>query len=314
MFRRTRAGPETERLLARFLELQIADLEDRRRAAEAARSRELVRAAVGQKITHLALLLAYAVGLAVVSWSLILRDLFDPQGLAAHVQDVATTGRLAIATVPDALRGLAISTLTTLVLLVVRGATFSLRMDVGGALFVGGAVLSLIGISAAAHLGLFGMAAALVGYGAALLVVQEFCDLLLRQRSIPSTDAGGLRRLRRRLATIARAIHPRRTAWLAAAFVAVPALCVLITIAAGITLGGPFYVPAAVAIFAFAAWTAWACAVTPTAIRIPLWSILPWSMLVLTVFGFTPVAAVFALAAFVLLFANVLICTLRPLA
>lgn len=312
MLRRGRVAPETERLLARFLELQIAELEDRRRAADASASRQAVRAAVGQKITHLALLLGYAVGLGIVSWSLVLGALVDPQGIAEHVQRVGATSRLVLAVVPDALRGLVISTLTTLLLLVVRGASFSLRMDAGGALFVGGAVLSLVGISAAAYAGPLAVAAAAVGFVAAVLVVHEFCDLLMRQRSVPPPDAAGMRRLRAALAAVAATVRPSRSLWLSIAFVAVPTLCVLVTVAAGFTLGGPLFVPARIALFAFVGWAAWACAVTPTAIRIPLWSVLPWSLLLLTLFWFTPVAFVLGIGTSILLFANVMVFTLRP--
>lgn len=303
-----------ERLLGRFLELQIADLEDRRRAAEAARRAEAVRAAVGGTITHLVLVLAYAAGLGVVTWSLILAALLEPRSLSEHVHRAAAIGGEAVAAVPDALRGLAISTLTTLVLLVVRGASFSLRMDLGGALFVGGAVLALVGVSAAAYAGPLGVAAAVVGYVAAVVVVHEFCDLVLRLRPSPTAGPPPGTVPQRLLALLARAsdaVRPRRRAWLTAAFVAVPALCVLATVAAGFTNGGPLFVPARAAMFGFVGWSVWACGVTPTAIRIPLWSILLWSLLVLTLFGFAPVSIILGLAALLMLLANVFVFTLR---
>jgi hypothetical protein len=314
LFRRTRIGPDLERLLGRFLELQIAELEDRRRAAEAARRAELVRSQVGRTITHLVLLLAYAVALGIVTWSLILGALLDPRSLSEHVQRAAAIGRQAVAAVPNALLGLTISTLTTLVLLVGRGASFSLRMDLGGALFVGGAVLSLVGIAAAAYAGPLGVVAAVVGYTAALLVVHEFCDLVLRLRPAPSNGPPPRTAAQKVVALLQRAsdaVQPRRHAWLSVVFVAVPTLCVLTTVAAGFTQGGPLFVPARIALFAFVGWSVWACAVTPTAIRIPLWSILPWALLVLTLFGFAPVSIILGLASLLMLLGNVLVFTLR---
>lgn len=314
MFWRTRVAPDLERLLGRYLELQIADLEDRRRAAEAARQAAAVRAQVGGTITHLVLVLAYAVGLGVVTWSLILAALLDPRALSEHVHRAVAIGGLALAAVPDALRGLVISTLTTLVLLVVRGASFSIRMDLGGALFVGTAVLALVGVSAAAFAGPLGVTAAVVGYAAALLVVHEFCDLVLRLRSSPSAVSPPRTLPQRLLALLVRgseAVQPQRSGWLTAAFVAVPSFSVVATVAAGFTGGGPLFVPARIGLFAFVGWSVWACAVTPTAIRIPLWSILPWSLLILTLFGFTPVSIILGLAALLMLLANVLVFTLR---
>src|SRR5262249_5202700 len=157
----------------RYLELQIAQLERAEAAEAAARRQSEVRSAVGQLVTWLLLVVAYALVLGVASQDRVLSALLDPAQLARSAELARSSTEQAVELVPDPLRGLAISAVSTGALLVLRGASFSVRSDIGGALFVGVAIVSLVGLSAAAYTGILGLLAALPGFVAATLVVHE---------------------------------------------------------------------------------------------------------------------------------------------
>jgi len=59
--------------------------------------------------------------------------------------------------------------------------------------------------------------------------------------------------------------------------------------------------------WAFVIWCLWACSATPGAVRIPLWSAVPWSFLLVLQFAADPVAEVFGVAVIGLLFINVVL-------
>lgn len=296
-----RSGPERadlERTLQRYLDLQIAQLERAAAAEVEARRQGQVRAAVGQLVTRLVLVAGYALVLGLASRGRVLSALLDPGQLVQNAELARSSTEQAIEFVPDALRGLAISAVSALALLVLRGASFSVRADIGGALFVGVAIVSLVGLSAAAYSGVLGLLFAVPGYLAAALVVQELLRTLRRMRAadIPGT-------LSRRLARL----DPTRRPWLTAAFLGIPAACVAVIAASFVTGGGPLYWPSRSARYGFGAWCLWACAATPGAVRIPLWAAVPWSFLFALQLAADPVSFVFVVAAVGLLIANVLL-------
>jgi hypothetical protein len=296
-----RSGPERsdlERTLQRYLDLQIAQLERAAAAEVEAHRQSEVRAAVGQLVTRLVLVAGYALVLGLASRGRVLSALLDPGQLAQNAELARSSTEQAIELVPDALRGLAISAVSALALLVLRGASFSVRADIGGAVFVGIAIVSLVGLSAAAYSGVLGLLFALPGYLAAALVVQELLRTLRRMRAteVPST-------LSRRLARL----DPTRRPWLTAAFLAIPAVCVAVIAASFVTSGGPLFWPSRSAMYGFVAWCLWACAATPGTVRIPLWAAVPWSVLFGLQLAADPVSFVFVVAAVGLLIANLLL-------
>jgi hypothetical protein len=312
------ATTETEQLLQRFLELQVRDLESRQAAEAEARRRDEVKAEVGQMITYLVLLLAYGLVLGLVSQSRIVQALMDPQKVSQVFQTTGTAGTEILNAVPDPLRGLFISTLTTVVLLFVRGGSNSVRADLGGALFMGGVVLSLVGVAGAAVLGTAGALAAVAGLAAAAVIVYQLCELLVRLRpSGLETETVARSRimsqLRSSMALVAREIDPRRSLWLRGVYLAVPVACgAIATVSVFVTGGGPLYTPTLLSYYAIGVWAAWACVVTPAAVRIPIWSLLPWSLLVGNVFGFDSLTVILGLSVLGLLFVSSVVFTLRP--
>src|SRR5205823_1018208 len=154
---------DLDRTLLRYLELQVAQLERGAAAEVEAKVRGEVRSIVGQLVTRLLLLAVYALVLGTVSSDLVASALFDPKQLARNaVLAGAYTGQ-AVGFLPEALRGIVISSLGAGALLVLRSASFRVRSDIGGALFVGAAIVSLVGLSAAAYSGPVGFFAALPG-------------------------------------------------------------------------------------------------------------------------------------------------------
>lgn len=310
MFERRRRAEELERLLRTYLEYQIREAEDRAAAAEAAKRRDAVRGEVGQMAFFLMLLVGYGLLLGVGSQTQVLGALLDPESLARDVQDVAAGGSAAIAAVPGALQGVLISSLTAFALLVFRGTSTSARTDLGGVLFVGGVVLSLVGISAAALTGTFGMLLALSGFVVAGVLVIRLCVILMRLHVERSESHPGWSKVQ--LDLWSRRLSPTRHRLIAVAFVALPGFCLLAVGGAALTHGGPLYSPAFASRFIAIGWSLWAVVVTPAPARIPLWSMPGWGTLVVLQLSQHPASYVFLLAAAALLAAGTVWLVLTP--
>lgn len=301
---------ELERALARYLELQNAALERSEAEQVEGKRRTAMRSAVGQLVTWLLLLAGYSLVLGVISQAFVLSALLNPHAFVDRAVAARDYTNTTIGWVPEAFRGLAVSALSAGALLLFRTASFSVRADLGGALFVGVAVLSLLGLSAAANSGLIGVMVALPGFVAAALIVNELLRSIRRLRTDAAAVAAdpGLQRSPRYGAILdrwQRFADPTSRAWLSAVFLALPWVCLALVGASDVTQGGPLFAPSRTAMFTYVGWCVWACFVTPGVVRIPLWSLVPWSALVIFQLADNPVGKVFFIAVIVVLFVNV---------
>lgn len=298
-----------EQALRLYLELQIREAQDRAVAAEAAKRKDEVRADVGRMVLFLFLLVGYGLVLGVASRTQVVSALLDPETLAHDVQMVAAGGSAAVAAVPGALQGVLIAAITTFALLMFRGTSTSVRSDAGGVVFVGGAILSLVGISAAAFTGTFGLLMALPGLVAAVVLVGELCLMLIRLHAETAERPEQVERPAHwsnlHLGLWSRRLSPVRHRAAASVFIALPALCLLAFGGAVLMGGGPLYVPAYASRFVMLGWCLWAIAVTPAAARIPVWSSLVWGALVVVQLSSYPASLLFVLAVAVLLYVDV---------
>ncbi len=312
---------ELQQTLTRYLERRIAaDEREEQRLAES-RRREAIQTEVGQKVTWLLLLVGYALLLGVVSRPVLISALLDPGELVRRLAEAGTGLGVVTGAVPEALRGFLYSAVGTLALLLFRAASFNVRSDIGGALFIGFVAVALLGLSASASSGLVGALAALPGFAAAALVIYEFVEMLRR------LERSGLGRRARRESAFRRLVliagrgrplqrargmlDPTSSAVATVALIGFPVVSLFTLAAAVLTNGGPLFWAGRSALIGFAVWCLWACYVTPHAIRIPLWSMLAWAGLFLTLFAFGSVSVIFAVAVIVLLVGNVAMLTLR---
>jgi hypothetical protein len=321
MFRRQIRSDELELSLARYLELRVQELEDQAQQEVANHQRAKIRSDVGRMVTWLLLLAGYAAILGAASQSLLIGSMRSPQELTERSTAVLSVVGQATSIFPEPLRGLLLSGISTVVLLVLRTASNSARADIGGALYVGVTVLALLAFSAAASAGSISTLVAFPGLLAVGFLIYEFSVMLRRLRR---SDVAGETARRNGvsasrplagaqdvLGILLTAITPGRSRRVAVVFLAVPLLCLVIAAASFFTNGGPLFWPTRFSYFAFALWCAWAFGVTPAEVRFPLWSIVAWAALFLYQLGDTAVARVFAPAAVAVLLLNVAVVTLR---
>ena len=321
MFRRHIRSDELELSLARYLELRVQELEDQARQELANNQRGKIRADVGRMVAWLLLLGGYAAVLGTASQSLLVGSLLNPQELAQKSNAVLSGVGQATSAFPEPLRGLLLSGISTVVLLVLRTASYSIRADIGGAIYVGVTVLALLAFSAAASAGPMSTLVAFPGLLAVGFLIYEFSVMLQRVRSSDvtgDTARGGAVSAARPFApvqdvigTLVGAITPGRSRRLVLVFLGVPLLCLFIAAASFVTNGGMLFWPTFISYVAFVLWCAWAFGVTPAEVRFPLWSIVGWAALFLTQLGDTAVTRVFAPAAVAVLLLNVAAVTLR---
>jgi hypothetical protein len=301
---------------AHFLDLSIERLEADNRAGDEQRRRQAIQTDVGKVVAQLLVLGPYAVAVGFISQAVLNEALLDPELLVRRLRDVlsgssAVTGAVTGA-IPDALRGIVISAISSLVLLVFRGTSIGLRAELGGVLFMGIVTLAVYGLCAGFGTGIVGSLIALPGLVLAVVVTFEFTHMVLRITATPGGGAtpariegdGFFGRVQRLLADFGGSANPTTRPALGAAFVAIPLLAVLLFLAAAATNadnGGWLFWPARVSLYALAAWSAWACLVTPSPVRIPLWSTLGWAALLLLLSAATAVTAVFAVVIVLLL-------------
>lgn len=303
-----------------FLDLSIERLEADRRAVEEQRRRQAIQADVGKVVAQLLILGPYAVAVGIVSQAVLNAALLDPELLVSRLRDLvsgstAVTGAVTGA-IPDAFRGIVISAISSLVLLVFRGTSIGLRAELGGALFMGIVTLAVYGLCAGFGTGIVGSLIALPGLVLAVVVTVEFTHMILRITASPegtaaeprATGRGFFARVQRLLGDFGSKANPTNSLALTGAFVATPLLAVLLFLAAAATNadnGGWLFWPARISLFALAAWSGWACLATPSAVRIPIWSMLGWAALLLLLSAATTVTAVFAVVIVVLLAGSV---------
>jgi hypothetical protein len=321
MFRRQIRSDELELSLSRYLELRVQELEDQARQELANHRRGKIRSDVGRMVTWLLLLGGYAAILGTASQSLLIGSILNPQELAQKSTAVLSGVGQATSAFPEPLRGLLLSGISTLVLLVLRTASYSVRADIGGALYVGVTVLALLAFSAAASAGPISTLVAFPGLLAVGFLIYEFSVMLRRVRRSDvannTAKSGAVSASRPQsqmqdiVGTLLTAITPGTSRRVAVVFLAVPLVCLLMAAASFVTNGGVLYWPTFFSYVAFVLWCAWALGVTPAEVRIPLWSIVGWAALFLTQLGDTAVTRVFAPAAVAVLLLNVAAVTLR---
>lgn len=301
-----------------FLDLSIQRLEADNRASEEQQRRAAIQADVGKVVAQLLVLGPYAIAVGFVSQAVLNAALLDPDLLVRRLRDIAS-GSTAVSgavsgAIPDALRGVVFSAISSLVLLVFRGTSIGLRAELGGVLFMGLVTLSIYGLSAGLGTGVIGSLVALPGVVLAVVVTVEFTHMVLRITSSPDRPAvappaaghGIFARLRRSLSEFGRSADPASKPLFAAVFVTVPVLAVVLFLGAAAVNadnGGWLFWPARLSLYALALWSAWACLATPSAVRIPLWSMLGWAAILLLLSAATAVTAGFA-AVIVLLLAG----------
>jgi hypothetical protein len=303
---------------AHFLDLSIERLEADHRAGEEKGRREAIKAEVGKVVAQLLVLGPYAVAVGIVSQAVLHDALLDPDLLVRRLRDFVTgsnaVNSAVTGAIPDALKGIVFSAVSSLVLLVFRGTSIGLRAELGGVLFMGFVTLSIYGLTAGFGTGVVGSLIALPGLVLAVVVTFEFTHMVLRITSSPGAEAtpdtgrGIFARIRRLLSDLGRRAHPTGSIALAAAFVGLPLISVLVFLAAAATdpnNGGWLFWPARIALFVLAGWSAWACLATPSAVRIPLWSTLGWAALLLLLSAATVVTAAFAVVIVLLLASGV---------
>jgi hypothetical protein len=311
--RADRRRARLERTRLRYLQLQIARLERSSAAEVQAKQRSEVRSTVGQLVVWLLLLAVYSLVLGLASSSLVVLSLANPAELARNAALVSAYAGQAVQFLPEALRGIAVSALSAGALLVFRAASFSVRSDIGGALFVGVAIVSLVGFSAAAYSGIVGFMAALPGFVAATFVVYELLRSLRRIHGTVTPGSGRaphapVRRLP--LAALGRLLvraDPARRPALALVFLSLPWICLALVAASFVTHGGALFWPSRIAMFTFGGWCVWACAATPGVVRIPLWATILWGALLSPQLAANPVVYLFVIAAIGLLFVNLVL-------
>lgn len=318
MLRKHRHPDALELSLAHYLDLRIQELENQAQQELANRHRGEVRSDVGRMVSWLLLLVGYATILGFASQTILLGSMLDPKALARNAAAVLTGIGKANSFVPEPLRGLLLSAISTVVLLTLRTASYSVRADIGGALYVGVTVLALLAFSAAVSAGLWSALVALPGLVAVGFLIHEFNMMLERlRRSDASGEAGGapprgapppLGQIQGAIESLLHAIAPGRRMPIAVVFVGLPLLCLIIAVAGNFA---PLYWPTRLSYVAFIVWCVWAFGVTPEEVRIPLWSIVGWATLFLYQLGATAVTIVFAPAVVIVLLANLALVTLR---
>lgn len=312
MFRRNRTTPEVDRVLLRYLQLRVAELE---RAAEAdleGERRSAIRGAVGQMVAWLLLFVGYAIALGLASASVLNEALANPGLLVDRLRTVLRIAGETSVAVPDPIRGVLLSATSALILLIFRSASFNLRSDIGGALFMGLLVVSLAGLSSAAASGILGVLVALPGFVAAIAIGYELVETLKRlSTQWTEAEPRPKTRLLDWLAAVAKAIHPRRSLVVSVLFAGLPWLFVAMIGGSILTEGGPLWWPSRLSMYGLAVWSVWALLVTPPVVRVALWSIVPWSALVALQLAIGVVAVIFAFGVVLLLHLNIVLAVLR---
>jgi hypothetical protein len=290
----------------------VAELEQAVRAESENKRQSATRIAVGQMVTWLLLFVGYALALGLISASVLNAALLDPGQLANRLRTVLTYAGETGGAVPDPIRGIVVSMASALALLIFRSASFNVRSDIGGALFVGLTVVSLAALSSAAYSGTLGLLVALPGFVAAVVIVHELVETLRRlSGKWKQAEPPPGRWLWDRFAALSAFVNPRRHSLLAFLFAVLPLLFVLFIAGSYVTKGGPLWWPSRLSMYGLGAWSLWGCLATPRAARIALWSAIPWAGLVALQFSDSAVAVIFALAVIPLLYFNVVLAVLR---
>jgi hypothetical protein len=314
------SGQPSSRLedaLLQYLELRIDEM--RQSAADRVKSgeRDKLKTQTGQMFTRVAVLTLYGLVLGLAFQPLLVGALLDPKTVGSRVQS-ARTSLTVISFVPPEYRATVIALLTALVLFIFRSTPLGVRHTAGGVLSAGAVALTLLGLSAAATSGGLGIAAALVGLVAAVVILFEVMRMLLRLAQVDggrpalaeSLDARAVQTLGGSINAIGNRLQVLDSLPALVVFLAVPVLCVLAIGSAAVldARDGPLYWASWAAQHGvFLAWCFWAFAVTPAPIRVPLWSLLVWGYLFIGLFAWSAVSGLYAVALLATVLINVVL-------
>jgi hypothetical protein len=308
---------ELQHQLARFLEHRLRALEDEERERADRARRAAVQRTLVEMGTWLALIAAYSVLVALVSSATLIAALVDPSAIGHRLSDMNHGYTTYSETIPDDVRKLIYSALIGSSLLVLRVASLKSRSAAGGVIFIGVAVLSLVGFSAAFASGPVGVLAALPGFAGVLILIRRFLVFINGLPGVESVRAKpttsrppripAARRFDQVIKRLGEVLSPVRDRPLGVAFVAVPivAIVVVLVAAAVNSYRGPLFWASRISQIVFLAWCLWAVAVTPRAVRIPLWSAPVTGTLTLLLFLYGTVAVVFLVVLLAVLLINV---------
>jgi hypothetical protein len=283
--------PELTRSLREWLDIQVAtgrrqEEDDQRRGQQAT-----VRREVGRLVIWALLFAGYSAVLAAFSFGSLVGVLRVPAEVPHALESGFDSSVRFLAAVPDPVRVIVLPLLSSTALLAFRATTVSARGNVGGALFAGIVMLALLGLAATAMASPWGALVAAPGFIAAVAIVYEYCETVVRIQVLSEPPAGGvprrggappLVRLASAAGPIVARLDPARNRLIWLVFLAVPLLAVLMT-AVGVVAEHAkahwLYTPVFLARQAFIAWAMWACVATPAVVRVPIWSGLVWVVL-----------------------------------
>jgi hypothetical protein len=308
--------PRNREQLARYLDLCIEALEEEQKGREDRRRAEAVRREVAQMVVRAILLSVYSLVLGGIYSPPLLASMANPAAFGTDVRLASGYANLVMLLVPDSLRAPLVAAASSVLLLGINSASSRVRSAAGGTIFAGVTTLSLLGFSSAASTGPTGWLWATPGLVASGYILYRFLAMLHRMESPTLDDLAkqeGPDRVTLRepdrpqpwllhaLDDLIARTHPMRSVMAAIVFLVLPALSLAAVIGVAVvdqaSGPGPFlYWISWSGQRAFLVWCTWACATTPVAIRIPLWSTVVWTALVAPALFFTPVSAIFLLA------------------
>jgi hypothetical protein len=310
-----------EDALLQYLELRIGEIRDAAADRQKSGERDKLKLEVSQMFTRVGVLALYALILGTAFQPHLIGALTDPGEVARRMRS-AMSSLTIIQFVPPEFRATLIAACGALFLLIFRSTPLGIRFGIGGVLFMGAIALSLLGMAVAASAGVLGAVAGLVGIVAAVVIVYELNQMLEKASDLnapansltESIDAKAAQRLGGSIDWVGRKVRVVDNLLARIVFLGVPVLAIgaVGTSAVLDAHSGPLYWASRVAQPSFALWCLWAFAVTPSAIRLSLWSLLVWGFVFATLFSFGVISILYALALLATVLINVVLLIILP--
>jgi hypothetical protein len=283
-------APNLDARLRNLLDLQIEVLTAQRQAALKEERRTRVRRPVGQLLTLTLILLGFALAAAAASSPSLIGAVIHGDQLVGAVTAGTLQSVDALSRIPDPVRAAALTLLWPGVTFIARTSPLRLRTTLGGIAFA--ALVNVVVLALAAAIGTWflGTLTAAIGLALLVFVIYEFCALVVAVESQPSDQAqvdtvrtGAAEWLDSMVDRIDRffvRIHPSRWRLGGLAFVGLPLVSVTAELAAVVWPPVRIGFPAAAV---FLAWVAWGIGATRPALRVPIWSVLGWTLVIIFV-------------------------------
>jgi hypothetical protein len=313
---------KVEEALLQYLELRIGEIRDAAADREKSGERDKLKVEVGQMFTRVGVLALYALILGIAFQPHLIGALTDPGEVARRMRS-ATSSLTIIQFVPPEFRATLIAACGALFLLIFRSTPLGVRFGIGGVLFMGAIALSLLGMAVAASAGVVGAVAGLAGMAAAIVIVYELNQMLEKASGLnaptnsltESIDARAAQRLGGSIDWVGRKARVVDNLPGRIVFLAVPVLAIVVVGLAAVLEPKPgslLYSASWVAQRGFPLWCLWAFAVTPSAIRLSLWSLLVWGFVFANLFSFGVISILYALALLATVLINVVLLVVPP--